>query len=239
MSTFSDAVLALSPNSYWRFEGASPLADSGSAGITLTGVGSPVRTTSLVPCEQRAADNAYDLNGSTMYLHAGNNYSFTGDIDWTVLWWQKIESGTFGSGFQRMFEKRDTAGNNPGYIYYGQGVGGVTFDIDFGSSVEGFGAGGDYAPDVVSFMGVTWEDSTTTLRFYKDGFEHDSDNTWTTAPGFPSTTANFLIGGSGSSGSFAGVMDDFAVWSGTALSATQIRNLWISAVAYQGAWLRA
>lgn len=228
MSAYSSAVLALNPNSYWRFSGASGLTDSGSGGITLTSIGAPIRASSIVPSENAVQDAAFKLD-VPQYFTAGDNYEFTGEVNWTMAWWMKIQSTTFGTGFQRVLEKRDTGGTNQGWLIYGGGTAqNLQFDLDFGATVEGFGADAGLQVDRAHFVAYTWVDSTTTLTLYTDGAEIGTKTSWTTAPGFPASgTTPFTIGASGAGGAgFIGMIDDIAVWSGTALTGTQINNLW-------------
>lgn len=239
MSAFSDAVIALSPSSYWRFEGASPLADSGSGAITLTDVGTCLRAPSLVPCESSAADNAYDLNGSSMYLTGGNNYSFATDIDFTIALWFKPESASFGSGFQMLLAKRDTTGDLPGWLMYGSGTDpwDITFDFDMGvSSVGTTFPNANISQNTAYFLVFTWVDSTQTATLYVNGSSVGSDNTWSPVPGAASTTGNLTIGAQTSAANkFNGVIDDVAIWSGTALSAGNVTTLWNASAATSSA----
>lgn len=234
MSAYSNAVLALNPNSYWRFSGASGLTDSGSAGITLTSVGAPIRGRSLVPSENAVEDASFKLDG-TQYFTAGDNYEFTGEVNWTLMWWMRVESDTFGTGFQRILEKRDTGGTNQGWLIYGGGAPGqLQFDLDFGATVEGLGTAASLDRNEVHFVSYTWTDATTDLKVYVDGVEIDDKASWTTAPGFPASgTTPLTIGAAGNgTANLIAFIDDIAVWSGTALTATQIRNLF-AAGSYQ------
>lgn len=228
MSAFSNAVLALSPSSYWRFDSGSPLADSGSGGQTLTAVGSPSQAASLVPGEAAAANSAYDLNGTSQYLQAGDVYEFTGEIDWTLAYWIRSDDTT---GFRRILEKRDTVSPNAGWYVYQSGGGNVTLDVDFGATVEGMTDGPVMPAATAVWIVITWVDSTNTMSLYQNGSLFGTETSWTTAPGFPaSSTSLFTIGASSSGTSpMDGVIDDVAVWSGTALSSTQIGNLWTAA----------
>jgi hypothetical protein len=240
VSQWSDAVLALSPSSFWRFESASPLADSGSGAQTLTATGSPSQAPSLVPSEQGVANNAYTLNGSTQYLQAGDVYEFTGEIDWTIAWWFRSDDI---SGFRRMLEKRDAAGTNAGWTIYTNDAGAqMTFDVDFGASVEGMTEGLSAWPTQTQWRAITWTDSGGSMRQYVNGGLIGTKSSWTTVPGFPASgTTPFTIGATGSGGDpkFDGVIDDVAIWSGTALDATQINALWVAGVAAPVGWLNA
>jgi Concanavalin A-like lectin/glucanases superfamily len=246
MSVYSDAVLSLNPTSYWRFTGASPLADSGSAGITLTAIDSPTRVPSIIPGEESAANGAYDLNGTSQYLHAGNVYDFSAGVDWTVLMWIKPESDDFGAPtFRRMFEKRNTSAPNAGYTCYGVGASPSVqqrFDIDTGAAEDGRNTSEvpNISTDSVHLAGITYVHSTTTLSFYVDG---SFLGQWDDPLAFPASTADFAIGStSGSDRWFLGVIDDVAVWQGTALNDSQMSVLWDAgnATAESGglAWLR-
>lgn len=230
MSSFSSAVLALNPSSYWPFDGASPLADVGSNGFTLTATGSPTRVPSLIPCEQSAADSAYQLSGTGQYLQAGNHYDFSGGIDWTILFWILVESASFGSGFQRVMEKRDTADPFTGWLIYGHTSPAhqLNLDVDGGAASDGFGWAADLATGAAHMIVHTWENSTTTLRAYRDGVPISSENAWTAS--LAASTAEFTIGAtSGGSNALGGRVDDVAVWSGTRISDAQIQNLWSAA----------
>ncbi len=226
MSHYSDAVFALSPTSYWRYE-AGALTDSGTAAITLTTTGTPAQTASIVPSENALAGEAYGLPSGVHYFTGTNAYSFTGEIDWTIKLWMRIDNATFGSGNSRLIVKKDTTGDFPGWTFQGQNVGELAFYIDFGATTESaiFAAG--LQQGTTYFLLLTWVDSTTTLSLYVNGTLFGSDSTWTIAPGFPATTASFRIGASESGGSnFVGAVDDVAVWSGTALTAANATTLW-------------
>lgn len=230
MSAYSNAVLALSPSSYWRFVGTNALTDSGSGGLTLTSVGAPLRARSIVPSEGVIEDAAFKLD-SLQYFTAGDNYEFPGEINWTMMLWMRPDSGLFGTDFHRLLEKRDTGGTFPGWLIYGSGTNNLTFDIDFGATVEGLTTAGVITQGAPHFIVYTWVDATSTLTLYMDGFEVDTKSSWTTAPGMPASgTAPFTIGASSSGGNgFIGMIDDVAVWSGTALTAKQVENLWRTA----------
>lgn len=231
MSAFSDAVLALSPSSYWRFEGASPLADSGSGGITLTGVGAPLRAPSLIPCESGAADNAYDLDGSAMYFTAGDNYDFA-SVNFSIAMWLKVESATFASDFQRLMSKRETSGSLTGWDLYGSTGGAVHWEWDEGAANDlSAAAGVGLDQNETHFIVITWTDSTNAMSFYSDGTFIGTDSAWTgITPWATNTTATLTIGAQGNGGrKFGGVIDDVAIWSGTALSAANVTTLWDAA----------
>jgi Concanavalin A-like lectin/glucanases superfamily len=240
VSQWSDAVLALSPSSFWRFESASPLADSGSGGQTLTATGSPSQVPSLVPSEQGVANNAYSLNGTTQYLQAGDVYEFTGEIDWTLSWWLDADDT---SGFRRILEKRDATGTFPGWtIYTNDSNAAVTFDLDYGATTEGMTEASSVWPTQTQWRVITWVDSTTSMRQYVNGSLIGTKSSWSIAPGFPSSgTSLFTIGATSSGGDpkADGMIDDVAVWSGTALSGTQIASLWVAGTGVPGAWLAA
>lgn len=238
MSTFSTAVLALSPDSYWRFEGASPLADSGSARITLTAVGSPARTTSLIPCEAAAADNAYDLDGTNMYFTVGNNYGFDaafGTQKFSVMWWFKLESDTFGSGFQRVMEKQDAADASKGWSIIGANTPGDLFvAFDQGATDETTTIDCNFSNGDTKFVVMTWDSSVPEFKTYIDGSLFATDNTgWTVA--IPTTAVDMAIGARNTGANkFNGVIDDVAIWDGTVLSSTNVSDLWSSAAAPAG-----
>lgn len=208
-----------------------PLADSGSAGITLTAAGSPVRAPSLIPGEQSAVDNAYDLDGSSMFLTAGDNYDFV-STNFTIAMWLRVESTTFGSDFQRLVSKRETSGALTGWDLYGSTGGAVHWEWDEGAANDlSAAAGVGLDQNETHFIVVTWTDSTNTVSFYSDGTSIGSDSTWTgITPWATNTTQTFTIGAqSNGNRKFAGVVDDVAVWSGTALSGATITALWDAA----------
>jgi hypothetical protein len=239
MSVWTDAVLALSPNSFWRFEGASPLADSGSSGFTLTATGSPVRTTSLVPGEASAVDNAYDLDGSTMNFRVAggvDDYYFA-DTDFTLSMWVKPESTPtdFVNNFRRLMSKFD---NIPlhGWTMHFAGTA-ANPSIALGMQVSGFQeANITVSPAIVQdgvyWVVYTWVDSTTTATLYVNGTSQGSDSSWSPAPGLQNPSWDLYIGTRSDSPSvarFNGVIDDVAIWKTTALSSTQIGDLWTAA----------
>jgi hypothetical protein len=226
MSAYSDAVLALNPSSYWRFEQGAPLSDSGSGGVTLTAVGSPTGTSSLVPSEGPSGQRAYSLDGSS-YLTGGDNYSFAGDIDFTVAMWAKPLSANFGSGFQRLMSKRVVGGDQTGWLIFGSGTDNITFDFDPGAGGnEGLTAGSTGLTNgTTKFLVWVWSDSTPKMFLYVDGAEFTTDITWTISPVTQAGTLT-LGGNSGGTALFVGVIDEVAVWSGTMLTAPQIANLY-------------
>lgn len=225
MSAYSNAVLALNPSSYWRFTGTTPLADSGSGGITLTAIGAPIRGSSIIPSEGVVADSSYNVTAS-QYFTAGDNYEFVG-VDMTLAIWFRVDSSTFGSGFQRLLEKRDPGGTNPGWLLFGSGAGAVSFNVDFGATEAGFTGqvGADFGE--VHFVVLTHVNATQTTTMYADGVSIGAKDDWATPPFPASGTAAFAIGATsdGQLG-FIGGVDDVAVWSGTALTATQVANLY-------------
>lgn len=232
MSDYSDAVLALSPDSYWRFEGASPLADLGSAGITLTAVNAPTRVPSIIPCETGEADGAYMLNtASTQYFHAGDNYDFSAAADWCILQWARFPSD-FGSSFRRLFEKRDVAGGNAGYRVYGVGTSPnmqQRYEVDPGGGAGGEdGANTSETPNFVAgqvhMSAMSYTTSDGRVHYYRDGINLAF---WpaTFTPG--ASTANLCFGASSAGGNqWDGEMDDIAVWEGTIPDDTDIADLW-------------
>jgi Concanavalin A-like lectin/glucanases superfamily len=233
VSAFSNAVLALSPSSYWRFEGGSPLSDSGSSGITLTAVGSPVRAPSLVPGESGAADNAYDLDGTNMYFTAGNNYGFSGAFGtqkFTVAWWFKLESTLFGSDFQRALEKQDTADLNKGWSMIGANTPNDIFVVfDQGATEESTLVDANLVNGDTRFVVLTWDSSVPQFKGYLDGaLVHNDTVGWSAA--IPATTVNLAIGARNTGANkFNGVIDDVIIWDGTVLTDPQVEALWDAA----------
>lgn len=167
-----------------------------------------------------------------MYFQGGDNYDLNG-IDFSFAWWMKVESATFGSGFQRVLSKRAGSPDFEGWLIFGSSTSHITFDFDPGSVAEdGLTEAAGLEQDETHFVAYTFDDATKRLTLYVDGFEVGNTTTYTGfTPWSVTTTAAFEIGSerSGAGAKFAGVLDDIAVWSGTDLAASDIKGLWDAA----------
>ena len=233
MSAFSDAVLALSPNSYWRFTGASPLVDSGSAGITLTTSGTPVRAPSLVPGEAAAANNAYDLDGgANNFFQAGDNYDLNtawGSVKFTLL--MLFNTDSFAAA-NRLLEKRVQSGNTEGWYFHltAGGSDNLTFVMRYADATEDAQTYNTTLVAGTAYMvAVTLDSAIPEQKLYiNDGLIGTRSSFQNKT--LPNTAVNLFIGADGSGTSrFAGVVDEVAIWSTVALNQTQITTLWAAA----------
>ncbi len=224
LGTYNDAVLALSPSSYWMDDSGQ---DYGSNAFDLTHTGSPASVASILPSESGRLLSAREY-GASKVSQAGDNYSFFGVGQWSIVFWMK-PTAAFGA-FPRVLEKRNTAGNFDGWMLYGSGGGNITFDYDPGTGAdEGRTIAASIDNGEVHMIAITFDDtpSPDIQRFYFNGVELDTKNDWTFDPKTIASTGQFSIGAtSGNSANFSGIVEKVAVWSGTLLSAATILSLY-------------
>ena len=142
---WANAVLALNPTSYWRFRSGAPLLNHGTAGDTLTAVGSPSQIASLIPSDAESS-SAYRAQRDIAVPSTPKTCSTccqpptgrcrAGSGSTTRLF-------TASASFLRLFEKRQNNSANNGWHLYGGGHGyppATTFDwINASGATEGHG----------------------------------------------------------------------------------------------------
>jgi hypothetical protein len=200
LSAYAAAVLADSPNGYWRLN---DLSDSSGHGFTLTPAGSPASTASLLPADP--ANGAYVFNNdTTQTLSVADDPALRLSVGFTAEAWFRVD---YVPASFWLFQK------NQHYALGIQSVGGLskmqfTIWTAVGNFWQASGAT-TLAAGVVYHAVLTWDGATA--RVYLNGVEDLS----LAATGTPHTDAtHFCIGKDLDSGAFGwfGGVDEVAVY---------------------------
>lgn len=232
MSAYDDAILALSPSSYYP---SSDGVDAGANGWDMTLVNSPVAVNSIVPSEDGAANGALQFDNSN-WAHIGDHYAF--QDNWSICYWFRPEQTGSFSGFRRLFEKRDTVAPNVGILgfFYPDGIDNQTMyfslEHDLGASVEGQTVVPNLRCGSVYFITHVWDDTASdpSLMMYYNGRSLGPANNYN-ANMSAAWAGDFTIGAPSGGGPdnttrTIGTIGKFAIWDGVKLTAAQIATLW-------------
>lgn len=234
----SKEIYTISPEisnlkAYYRFESGTYLTtDSSGEGHTLTAIGDPAEDAS------GKFGGAVALDGNDAYSHADHaDFKPTGAF--TVGGWIKSSDNSS----QVLFQSASTNTNRAGIKFYGVQI---TTGVCIFQSCKNTGTtlGTDYQQIIGTtdlndgnwhFLVATW--NGTHLNLYVDGVSDATAVAWANAPGYAAT--NYIRVGcgnrTGTNENFVvGSLDDVFLLNGTALSAEEVKGIYIGWKKYNG-----
>lgn len=231
MSWASD-MAALSPTGWWRLgEASGAFADSGSGSHASSSVGSGVLrgATGLVTGD---SDKAVTLDGSA---NAWIDFGDVNDLDggsYTVMLAFKLD-GVNASNYRRLLNKYNagvTDGIEIGLMKSTDSpANAIYFDHKVSSTTkEALSAALASGTKYLAFC--VYDASADTMKVYVNGAQSGSTVTGVTSD-LANNTGSLILGnnqGKLLAAAFGGTLDEVAVWKGTALSSTQIANLYLA-----------
>lgn len=238
---YYDLVLSLSPTAYWRFgEPSGTTANDEISTNDGTYVASPtLGSTGLISSD---ADTCIRLNGTTQLVTMGNILN-PGTSDMSVVIWYNADTLATLNG-QRLIQKRGTGAfgtaagwmikistpSTNGWMETSVDAGDGSYAIMSTSTTAGINTGATH------MVVITWDNSAEELKLYVDGvFRETATVTGSLSGKSISTTQVLTVGCADTGGSrtqfFDGFVDEGAIWIGTALTSTQISNLYAAGTA--------
>mgnify|MGYP000995852494 FL=1 len=224
--SWSSTVSGLSPTSCWKLsETSSTFADSGSAnkpgtagsGITRGVAGLGGDLTAGVSFAGTANDyidfgDNDDLNGGSYSILAAIKFDGTNNTNYRRIVSKMAASDGFEVG---LFKSADTPSNG---IYFDHKVSGTNKEASSAA----------LSNNTTYLVVCVYDTSADTMKIYVNGSQSGSTLTSVTSD-LADNTAALTIGNSKDhllAAAFGGTIDEVALWKGTALSSTNVSNLW-------------
>ncbi len=225
--SYDSTVSALSPSSRWKLNEASSAdaADSGSGGKTLTKGSSGLtwNQSSLVDSDASGKSVKFDgadVSGLTGFL-GNDSYDFAGTASFTLAAWIKPD-GTGAGATRRILEKLATNG----WRFAHSSADKVLFQRITSSGTSTLTSNRTLSNNTRYFVVAVYDG--TDMKVYVNGV---LDNTLASSYSMDNTTGVVSLGCTSSRlGSYGGYLDEVTVWDGTALSASQVLDLWLAGV---------
>lgn len=224
-------ITGLAPVAYYRFESGALTTDSSGNSHTLTAISDPAGTTGVF-------GGGVVLDGNDAYS-AVNHADFRPTGNFTIFAWIKTSSAAQYGFFQSHSSNTNYAGIFLGTDSGGTGVlrvgSGKNTGTVLGTDRQNADGVTNICDNVWHFCVGTWDGSY--LRVYVDGNLDNTAVAWANAPAYAAT--NYVrVGCRNNSGTdiafFTGSMDDCGLLNGTALSAEEIKGIYIGWKKYNG-----
>lgn len=178
-SAFDTVADALSPVTQLRLgESSGSFSDTGSAGLTVTEVGTVTRNASGLITNEAGDDGSISDPGSASanYVHVGDNYDFTSG-DFSVVAWVRMDADTGSRGF--VFKRAARDSGNGWSLFFNGSTGVFQAAVTNGlTTINAVGGTTDVGAGVTYMVGLGFENpgglSARTLTVYLNGISDGS-----------------------------------------------------------------
>lgn len=223
----ADAITALSPSAYWKLDETTGTNFNDEIGVNDgTAVGSPVvNQASITPGDTTGKSVQFVPTGGDDGISFGDIYDFTGTTHFTALCF--IRPVTYdGVNGHFLWANRDASANgwsletgNPAVTFWMRRGDAAGFD-EVGHTI----AEATYEDGNTKMVSMRFDGTNLVLNI--DGSDVVSSGSSKSVTAAATNTSLYFgeYGGTGSG--FDGYADNLAIWSGTALSESQLAGIW-------------
>jgi hypothetical protein len=206
---YATAVIANNPDVYWRFDETSTPSVDDIAGLSATWTGGPSSVTGLIAGD---ANTAIGFSSTGQYLSAAHNAILNLTTNWSVEFWVNVANNT-----DQVFFSKGTGFVGQPILWRQSG----NLVLDNNNTGVRELSGGALSLGIHHIV-VTYGTAANSGKVYVDGA--DVTSTGTGATFSAGSTDALQIGAEGGAYTLGtgGVLDEFALWNGTVLSAAQV-----------------
>jgi hypothetical protein len=231
MRTSRGVILALNPTHYYPLDNAS-LTDLGSAGATLTSVNGVSTSTSVIAPGD--ANCGASISGGALYGAAGSGFTSWSFAAWLQPWYGAFNSP---SGILCKTSGAPTGGQPTSWepVLWADASGYLHCSVWTGSSAATCQSASPINWALPHHVALTMS-SATTIKMYVDGINVAS---MTVSGDSPGACTYWTLGAAYNNGNYAGLtssswnyaspglnLQDAAIWEGTALSQSQVQQIY-------------